>query len=133
MILLCTTGLTSGAGITYTSGALDFTPSFCGVRVTTSFVFCVVFCTLLFVLRSFFVVHCIDLSFDGAKLVLWAQLMWRNIISQTMFNIYFDIDHRYLWEWSKNIFPWNKFFKPVKFINHNKEDVVPNFVLEWIQ
>ena len=53
------TGTISGAGTAYTSGAPGFTPSFCGVRVARSLVFCVVFCRSLFV---FFFLRAIVLS-----------------------------------------------------------------------
>ena len=45
-----TTGTTSGTVTGYSSGALECTMVFSGVLVPRSFVFCVVFCTSLFVL-----------------------------------------------------------------------------------
>ena len=45
-----TTSSISGARTAYPSGAHKLTPGFCGVRVAQSLVFCVVFCTSLFVL-----------------------------------------------------------------------------------
>ena len=43
-----TTGVTSGTGTVYPSGAPMLTPVCSVVRVTRSFVFCVVFCIILF-------------------------------------------------------------------------------------
>jgi len=43
-----TTGVTSGAGTAYLSGAPEFTPGFSGVRVAQSLVFCVVYCRHFF-------------------------------------------------------------------------------------
>ena len=45
-----TTDATSGAGTAYPSEEPKFSPDFSGVRVTRSLVFCVMFCTSLFVL-----------------------------------------------------------------------------------
>jgi hypothetical protein len=42
----------SGTGTAYSSGALVFIPSFNGVPVAQSLVFCVLLCRLLFVLLS---------------------------------------------------------------------------------
>jgi hypothetical protein len=42
-----TTGATSGAETAYPSGTHEFTPSFSGVNVIQSLVFCVVFCRSL--------------------------------------------------------------------------------------
>jgi len=52
-----TMGATCGTGTAYSSGERAFTPAFIGVRVARSFIFCVVFCRLLFILLFFF--HCI--------------------------------------------------------------------------
>jgi len=43
-----TKGATSGAGITYHSGATELSPGFCGVRVEQYLFVCVVFCRALF-------------------------------------------------------------------------------------
>ena len=52
------------------SGAPEFTPSFCGVRFAQSLVFCVVFCRSLFVVVIFY--HCIACpSIYGFWLPLW--------------------------------------------------------------
>jgi len=45
-------GATSGAGTAYPSGAPEFTPGFCGVRVTQSISFMCMFCRSLFVLLA---------------------------------------------------------------------------------
>jgi len=49
----------SGTGTCYSSGALVFIPSFNGVPVAQSLVFCVLLCRLLFVLLYLFLGHCI--------------------------------------------------------------------------
>jgi hypothetical protein len=48
-----TTGLTSGAGTGYLSGAYEFTRCFSGIHFAWYFVFCEVFCRSLFVFFSF--------------------------------------------------------------------------------
>ena len=53
-ILCNATAATCGAGTAYSSGAPELTPSFSGVRVARSLVFCVVFRRSLFVLLSIF-------------------------------------------------------------------------------
>ena len=54
-IYINTTGVTSGAGTAYPSGAHEFTPGFSGVRVTRALVLCVCFvdCCLSFNTFSF--------------------------------------------------------------------------------
>ena len=51
--ILRTSVAISGVGAAYPSGAPEFTPNFSGVRVTRSFVLCVVFCRSFFVLLYF--------------------------------------------------------------------------------
>ena len=58
-------GSTCEAGIAYPSGASEFTPVFSKVRVVRSLVLCVVFCSSLFVLLSFFIWSLCCLSFFG--------------------------------------------------------------------
>ena len=52
-------------GIAHPSGASEFTPVFSTVRVVRSLVLCVVFCSLLFVLLSFFIWSLCCLTFFG--------------------------------------------------------------------
>ena len=66
-----TMSVTCEAGITYPSGASEFTPVFSEVRVVRSLVLCVVFCRSLFVLLSFFFWSLCCLSFFGFWLPLW--------------------------------------------------------------
>ena len=68
-----TTGATSVAGTAYPSEEPKFSPDFSGVRVTRSLVFCVMFCTSLFVLLQFpFCGHSIvRSSIYGFWLPLW--------------------------------------------------------------
>ena len=54
MIQYNTMGATCRAGTAYHSGASEFTPSFGGVLVARSVVFCVMLCCWLFVLLSVF-------------------------------------------------------------------------------
>jgi len=61
---LNTTGVTSGAGIAYPSGAPEFTSMFSGVRVTRSLVLCVKVLRSLFVPLSIFFSSLCCLSFD---------------------------------------------------------------------
>jgi len=67
------TGVTSGAGIAYPSGAPAFTPGFSGVRVTRSLALCVCFVDhcLSFWTSSF--CHCVvcSSSIYGLWLSLW--------------------------------------------------------------
>ena len=58
-----TTAATCDAGISYPSGAPEFTPGFSGVYVAWSFVCCVMFCRSLFGLLSFFfsLLYCLPL------------------------------------------------------------------------
>ena len=63
------TGVTSGAGNVYTSGAPEFTPDFSAVRVTRSLIQYVMFCITLFVLLSFFFWPLCCLSFDLRNLI----------------------------------------------------------------
>jgi hypothetical protein len=63
------TGITSGAGTANLSGNLDSPPYFCGVRVAESFVFCVMFCRLLFVFLYFFFWPLYCLSFFDLRLL----------------------------------------------------------------
>ena len=54
-----TTGLTSGAGTGYLSGAYEFTRCFSGVHFVWYFVFCEMFCRSLFVFLSLFFGLCV--------------------------------------------------------------------------
>jgi hypothetical protein len=66
---LCnTTGVTSGAGIAYPSGAPDFTPVF---RVTRSLVLCVCFVDRCLCFCTFSFGHCVVFFFDRFWLPLW--------------------------------------------------------------
>ena len=65
------TGSTSGAGTPCPSGAPEFTPVFSGFRVAQFFVFCVMFCRLLFVLLSFFWFIVLSSSIYRLWLPLW--------------------------------------------------------------
>jgi len=49
-VLYITTGDKCGAGTACNSRAPEFTHNFSGIRVAQSFIFCVVFCSSLFVL-----------------------------------------------------------------------------------
>jgi len=64
-----TTGATCGSGTAYPSEAPEFTPSFSGLRVARSLVFCVVFCRSLFALLSFFFWSLCCLSFNLQLLI----------------------------------------------------------------
>jgi len=74
-----TTDAPSGTGTDY-SGVHDFTPVFCGVYVAQPLIFCVVFCTSLFVFFLCFLFVCL---FGFLKIIygLWLpiwylQLFW---------------------------------------------------------
>ena len=54
-----TTCASCGTGSAYLSGAHTFTPVVCGVIVALSLVFCVIFCSSLFVFLSFYFGRCI--------------------------------------------------------------------------
>ena len=67
-----TTGVTSGAGTTYPSGAPEFTPVFSGVRVTPSLVLNVCFVDRCLSLCTFSFGHCVVCSsIYGLWLLLW--------------------------------------------------------------
>jgi hypothetical protein len=66
-----TTDATNGAGISYPSGAPEFTSVLVGVHVAPSLVFYVVFCILLFVLLSFFFSQLYCLSFYLRLLIIF--------------------------------------------------------------
>jgi hypothetical protein len=68
-----TTGVTSGAGTAYPSGAPEFTPVFSGIRVARSLVLCVVFGITLFAILSFLIFgHCdVCPSIYGYRLPFW--------------------------------------------------------------
>ena len=59
-----TTDATRGAGSAHPSRSPDFTPSFSGIRVARSQVFCVLLCRLLCVILSFLFGPMCCLSFD---------------------------------------------------------------------
>ena len=65
-----TMGVASGAEIVYPSGAPAFTPSFSGVHITLSVVFCAVFCRSLFVRLSFFCLPLCCLFFFDLQILI---------------------------------------------------------------
>jgi hypothetical protein len=71
-----TTGATSGGGPDYPSGTPEFIHGFCGVRISRSLAFCIVFCRSLFVLFSFLFWPCVVCPslIYGLWLSLWYLL-----------------------------------------------------------
>jgi hypothetical protein len=67
------TGVTSGTGTVYTSGAPEFTPGFSGVRVALFLVFCIVVYGSLFVLLPFFFWSLYFLSYFDLRLLIYVN------------------------------------------------------------
>ena len=101
ILLICIqwifTGVTCGAGIAYPYGAHEFIASFSVVRVTRSFVFCVVFFRSLFAILSLFFWPLCCLSFD-----LW--ILITSLVSSN--SSYINTYNWYLIRKSSNIQFW---------------------------
>jgi hypothetical protein len=88
---------------------------FCGVRVTRSLVFCVVFCRLMFDLLSFFFWPLCCLSFYDLQILI-ALLVFSNFFFEIRTHIVRASDNNYKWMsivyfWRKNFyFIWSVFW-----------------------
>ena len=107
-----TTGVTSGAGTIYLSGAPEFTPGFSGVRVTRSIVLCVCFvdrclsfCTFSFghnIVGIFKLIFCLISSLQYAMQELCQRssshhcgLLFRSFVIQWFLSLWFVIQKIY--------------------------------------
>jgi hypothetical protein len=82
-----TTGATCGTGNVYTSGVHSSCPVFSGVPVAGSLVFCVLFCSSLFVLLSlFFWPLCCPFFFNLRLLITLFQTFPQIFLSIIIFN-----------------------------------------------
>ena len=118
-----TMGVASGAEIVYPSGAPAFTPSFSGVHVTRSVVFCAVFCRSLFVRLSFFCLPLCCLSFFDLRILITSFISSTKLINKLVLIQLFECEIRILSKCGNDIY--DKFFLALKYF----QIIWPSYIL----